>query len=326
MSSSLPLRIGVVGASNIAVRTIITPAQKRDDVVVQAVAARDSARAAAYAEKHGIANVAASYAELFARDDIDLVYIGLPPVEHAKVSIAALQAGKAVLCEKVFAMNADEAISMVGAATAAGRPLIEAMLQRFHPLVTRAIDLVQGGALGTIQSARASGKAPIAKVEGGIGWSPKLGGGALLELGCFPVHLLRSVLATEPQVINASAVEEEGVDVSVEATLRFGDAIAEISTAINSAPNVNLVVEGSRGKLEITNYLLPAMGYRFRVTTDELSIDEMDPVPSPYDTQMAYVVDVMAGRTTNVTGGADAIANMTVLDAIRAKAQIATAT
>jgi predicted dehydrogenase len=316
-ASAGTLRVGIVGASNIAPTTIVEPARKRNDVVVTAVASRNPERAAKFAEKHGIAHAALGYADLFAREDVDIVYVGLPPSEHAAVSIAALNAGKAVLCEKVFAMDVGEARDMVAAAEKVRRPLIEAILYRFHPMIVRAIDIVATGQLGVIRKADVTAKATLPKIPNGIGWNPSLGGGALLEFGCFPVHLLRSILGKEPEVISATAAWEDGVDVSGDASLKFGDASASIACAINAKPSINLVLEGDKGRIEINNYLLPQHGYRFQVQAKELSIDEMSPVGSPYDAQLAHVVEVMMGRARPLTGGPDAIANMVVIDAIK---------
>lgn len=97
------LRIGLLGASKIAPTAILGPVSTSDAFVVSAVAARDPARAKAYAEQYGISGVAADYAALVRRDDVDVVYNGLPPAGHAEWTIAALEAGKPVLCEKPFA-------------------------------------------------------------------------------------------------------------------------------------------------------------------------------------------------------------------------------
>ena len=96
------IRIGILGAAKIAPKALIQPARERTDCEVVAVAARDAQRAREYADEHGIPHVAESYEALLARDDIDLIYNALPPHRHADLTIAALEAGKAVLCEKPF--------------------------------------------------------------------------------------------------------------------------------------------------------------------------------------------------------------------------------
>ena len=149
-------RIGLLGASKIARGAVIAPAANNPDFEIVAVGARDAARARAYADEHGIAHVTGSYAELVARDDVDVVYNALPPAGHAEWTIAALEAGKTVLCEKPFAMNAGEARSMTEAAARTGHLLIEAFHYRFHNVIRRAEALLKSGALGRIT--RASGR------------------------------------------------------------------------------------------------------------------------------------------------------------------------
>ncbi len=151
-------RIGLLGASKIARGAVIAPAKSNPDFEVVAVGARDPDRARAYADEHGIAHVARSYAELVRRDDVDVVYNALPPAGHAEWTIAALEAGKTVLCEKPFAMNAGEARRMTEAATRTGQLLIEAFHYRFHNVIRRAEALLKSGALGRVTSASAEFK------------------------------------------------------------------------------------------------------------------------------------------------------------------------
>src|SRR6185503_19581017 len=136
-----PIRIGILGAAKIAPGAVIKPAAENPEFEVVAVGARDIAKAKAYAAEHNIPNVAASYAELIRRDDVDLVYNALPPSGHAEWSIAALEAGKPVLCEKPFTRNAAEARKAVGVAAATGIPLIEAFHNRFHRVLLRAHEI-----------------------------------------------------------------------------------------------------------------------------------------------------------------------------------------
>ncbi len=170
-----PLRIGLLAASKIAVGAVMAPAKERDDVAITAVAARDPARARAYAETHGIPAAAESYDALIARDDVDVVYVGNPIAGHAEWTIKAVQAGKAVLCEKAFALNAEEGRAMVAAAEAAGRPLLEAFHYRFHNVMRRAEAIVASGELGRLGPRRRdvrcahplrSGRDPLARRPG----------------------------------------------------------------------------------------------------------------------------------------------------------------
>jgi predicted dehydrogenase len=167
------ISIGILGAAKIAPRALIDPVRERTDAKVTCVAARDPERARHYANEHGIDDVAADYAALVARDDIDLVYVALPASHHAEWSIKALEAGKAVLCEKPFAMNAAEARAMVAAGEAAGKALIEAFHYRYHPVITETVRLIGEGAIGKVVEAEADFSVPIPFQPTELRWLPE---------------------------------------------------------------------------------------------------------------------------------------------------------
>ena len=197
------IRMGILGAAKIAPKAFIESATRRDDCEIVCVAARDSARASAYAAEHGIPEIAESYEALIARPDIDLIYNALPPHRHADLTIAALEAGKAVLCEKPFAMNAAEARRMVEASRRTGRPLVEAYHYRFHPMFLNVLEQVQSGAIGKLCAIRSEFSVAIKYRPGELRHDPALGGGALMDLGCYALHWARIVAGSEPAVRSA---------------------------------------------------------------------------------------------------------------------------
>ena len=316
------LKIGLLGASKIAPRAVIEPTNARSDVEIVAVGARDPDRARAYADEHGVAHVSDSYAALVERDDIDLVYIALPPAAHLEWTRRSVEAGKAVLCEKPFAMDAAQARLMVEAAMAAGRPLIEAYHYRFHQVMLTARRMIMDGAIGNPRGGRAYFNVPIAKTPTELRWIRSQGGGGLMDLGCYPLHALRTLIGTEPKVANAEGVFEDGVDVSIRADLVFaGDVRAEVACSMRPEKfGCRVIVEGDRGEINITNFVGPQMGGRFTLTrdggTEELSMDG----PSTYAAQLEHVVQVMNGAALPLTGGGDAVAQMAAIDAIYAAA------
>jgi len=316
------LRIGLLGASKIAPVAVMAPAGQRDDVTITAVAARDPVRAADYARTHGIAAVAEDYAALIARDDVDMVYNGLPPSGHLEWTLRALEAGKAVLCEKPFAMNASEAQTMVDAASAAGLPLIEAFHYRYHRVMQQAVAMVRAGALGTLHRGYAMFEVPIPRSPDELRWRRDLGGGGLMDLGCYPIHALRTLFGEEPKVREARGVFEDGVDTRMNAALIFsGGVVAEVACAMTSETfGARLTLAGSRGRMEIINFLAPQLGCRFTTTVDGITTEHPTDGPSTYEAQLDHVVEVMTRGVTPLTGGADAVANMAVIDAIHAAA------
>ncbi|MCA8901531.1 MAG: Gfo/Idh/MocA family oxidoreductase [Hyphomonas sp.] len=314
------IRIGILGAARIAPKALIEPANRRDDCVVTAVAARDGARAKSYAEEHGIAGVSDSYEALIARDDVDLVYNALPPHRHADLTIAALEAGKAVLCEKPFAMNAGEAQTMVDAAHRTRQPLIEAFHYRFHPAFLRVLDIIRSGQLGQMRTLEAEFTVSIPYREGELRHTLETGGGALMDLGCYPLHQLRTLTGEEPVIASASCqCERPGVDMTTHARLDFpGGATGEIVTSMASdrRRRVELNVRCANGTLKYVNPVAPHLGHEIEIHSGGRIEKDIVPGETTYDHQLAHVMDVLAGRAKPLTGGADAVANMAAIDAI----------
>jgi predicted dehydrogenase len=216
------LRIGTLGSSRISQPALIEPAASVAEVTVTAVAAREPARAEAYALRHGLPKAYGSYEELLADPDIDAVYNPLPNSLHGPWTLRAIEAGKHVLCEKPFASNADEAARVAQAASASGLVVMEAMHYRYHPLTRRLTEVV--GELGPVRHIQAWTSFAIAD-PGDIRYDYSLGGGALMDGGCYALDCLR-LLGGEPSVTGALADPVEG---------GAGAAVADRSLAVRLA-------------------------------------------------------------------------------------------
>jgi predicted dehydrogenase len=314
------MRIGLLGASKIAPLALIGPGHRRDDVELVAVAARDRGRAEAYAAEHGIGRVVADYEALVTAPDVDLVYVGLPPVGHRPWSIAALEAGKHVLCEKPFALNEDEAREMVAVSERTGGRLVEAFHWRYHPLADRVAGLV--GRLGPLR--RIEARFVVGDVA--VGDLRRLldqGGGALMDLGCYAVHWARVYGGAEPEVVTAEAVEDPtapGVDMELRGELRFPGGAVGLVEAAMGRPGFEalLVVEGEEGRVEVVNPIHPSSGYALRYEGPGGPLDETVPAGglATFDHQLAAVLGAIAGGGPLPTEGGDPIANMAVIDAL----------
>jgi predicted dehydrogenase len=320
--TTAPIRIGLLGASKIARGAVMAPVRDDGRFMVSAVGARDRDRAAVYAAEHGIPGVAAGYAELVARDDVDVVYNALPPAGHMAWSIAALEAGKPVLCEKPFARNAGEARAMVEAARAAGLPLLEAFHYRLHNVIRRAETLVASGVLGRITGGGAEFHIAVPRDPGELRWSAQQGGGGLMDLGCYPVHALRTLLKAEPTVVAARAVFEDGVDSDLSADLAFPGGVTGRIACSMTAPRIAawLRIDGERGQLDIQNFLAPQRGCRFTTTVNGETAEHPTDGPTTYAAQLDHLHAVLKDGAVPLIGGADAIANMAAIDAIYAAA------
>jgi predicted dehydrogenase len=321
------LTIGLLGASRIAPAAIIWPARRRDDVTIGAVAASESDRAERYAGEHGIPAWHGGYRRLLEDPSIDLVYNALPPSAHAAESIAALEAGKDVLCEKPFAMNAAQARDMTAAARRTGRRLIEAFHDRYHPLEAEILAVIGSGRLGRVRSVDGVFSASIPSFPGSIRHVPELGGGALMDLGCYAVHWLRTCTGEEPSVTSASArLGEGGADEAIEAALEFPSGVTgrvETSMAPDVALTQTLRVTGEDGTLTVTGMVFPARGHSIRLAGGGVPRTWTVGGQETYDHQLAAVIEALRTGAPVPTEGEDSVANMAAIDAIYAAAGVA---
>ncbi len=319
----MAIRIGILGAAKIAPPVVINPSRDNPDFEVVAVAARDPERARAYAAEHKIPQVVKDYDALVRHGDVDLVYNALPPGGHAQWTIAALEAGKNVFCEKPFAMNAAQVRRMNDAAARTGRILVEAFHYRHHNVMQRAVAIARSGELGKLESAEASFEVPIPYREGELRWTREQGGGALMDLGCYPIHCLRSVLGSEPRVVTASCAMEHAVDVTTKAELDFAGLPARLSTSMKPERfGATLRLKGAKGSLELLNFVAPQLGCKLTVTIGGTARDEQTAGPATYVAQLAELGDVLARGKKQLITNADSLANMAAIDAIYAKAGV----
>ena len=191
------MRFGVLGAARIAPAALIRPAAVIDGVEIAAVAARDRRRAEAFAARHGIGTVHDSYAGLVADPSLDSVYIPLPNGLHAEWTIRALRAGVPVLCEKPLTGSVADTEQVLGVARETGTPLWEAFAFPFHDQMKRVAALLADGVIGDLREIQSSFHFILAHREGNIRMSPALAGGALNDVGCYPVRLARDLFAAE---------------------------------------------------------------------------------------------------------------------------------
>lgn len=316
------IRIGILGAARIAPRGIVTPANALLGAEVVAIGARDLERARSFAAQHSIPFAFGSYAELVARDDIDLIYVALPPSAHLEWCVKALANGKHVLVEKPFASNAQDAAEMVAAARASGRHLIEGFHYRFHPLFESALASLRAGAVGKIRHIEAVFNANLPDTPGELRYIEALGGGALMDLGCYCMHWIRSVAGDEPTIVSARArCGAPGVDLETEAELAFTSGpTATLKCSMQPEDGVlfrRLRVQGDAGLLEMDNPVSPHSGATLSIESAEAPLPQ---IVSGGDTtfhyQLRHVLDVIEGRARPLTGGDDAIGNMRAIDAI----------
>lgn len=247
------VRWGVLGAANIA-RTQLIPAIRRSGAGEVLAVSSASGGARQYAAELDIPRHYASHDDLLADADIDAVYIPLPNTLHVPWIIRAAQAGKHVLCEKPIALSADDLAAAEDACETAGVQLAEAFMYRHHPQLTRAGELVAEGAIGDVVAVDAEFHHNLQRTDPpNIRLRPDLGGGALTDIGCYPVDLLSMLLAGEPQDLTAVAVRDEpgGVDTRLVGSARYGEVAATFRCSLDAAFLARATIIGSEGTLEL---------------------------------------------------------------------------
>lgn len=318
-----PLRIGILGAARITPMALLRPARQVPDAVVSAVAARDPARARAFAATHRIERVHDSYADLIADPDLDAIYNPLPNSHHAEWTIRALEAGKHVLCEKPLASNAEAARQMAAAATRSGRRLVEAFHWRFHPLAARMREVIDSGVLGRLRHVEATMCIPL-PLPNDIRYRYDLAGGATMDVGCYTISVVRFLAGAEPEVRRAEArLARPDVDRWMTADLAFPDEVSgRITCSLFSTTLVKLqaIVRGERGEMRVFNPFAPHFYHRLRVRTADRTTSERVPGEATYTHQLRAFVAAVRHGTPTPTDPPHAIANMEVIDAVYARA------
>jgi predicted dehydrogenase len=318
------IRIGVLGAARIVPTALIAPARETPEVTVEAIAARDPQRARAFASRHAITRVHDTYEALLADPELDAVYIALPNGLHGRWTVAALQAGKHVLCEKPFTANAAEARAVAAIAQHTDLVTMEAFHYRYHALTRRVLEIIASGELGEVRRIETAFCVPLLAL-GNIRWKLELAGGSLMDVGCYAIHILRTLAGSEPQVRSAHArLLKPGVDRLLTAEFQFADGRTGSITASMLSLRIfqaSAQVIGSRGSLAVTNPIAPQYFHRLQVRSAAgLRRERVAAQPSSYLAQLqAFAAAVLHG-TPFVTGVADAIANMQVIDACYAAA------
>ena len=216
-----------------------------ENTVIQGVASRDPKRSKAL----NPITVHDSYDALISDPLIDAVYISLPNHLHCEWTVKALKAGKHVLCEKPFAMNVAEVELMVQTAKECDRLIVEAVWARWHPRMVRAIDLVKSGAIGQVISIDASFTFP-ASIEGNYRLSPEMGGGALFDIGVYPLHAIAAIVGDDAQVeIEKCDVTtgSTGIDLTTKWQMQINNSItANALSSFEMPENQSLVIKGEK--------------------------------------------------------------------------------
>ncbi len=252
------VRWGVISTANIGRAAVIPAIHASGNCELVAVASRQKQTARDFAEKMAIPGYYGSYQELLNDKTIDAVYNPLPNSLHLEWTIKAAEKGKHILCEKPLGLNAAECEKMQAAAQANGVKLMEAFMYRFHPQTEKVIQLLRSGVLGKLGMIRSVFTFRLTNPDN-IRLSSDLGGGALMDVGCYCVNISRTLAGMEPIEVQAFADwGSSGVDEQMVATLRFANGIlAQFDCALTMERRENYQVAGTDGYLSIPAAFLP---------------------------------------------------------------------
>jgi predicted dehydrogenase len=323
------LRWGILSTAAIGRTKVIPGIQRAEHCDVVAIASRDLAMAERVAAELAIPTAYGSYEALLADSNVDAIYVPLPNHLHAAWSIAAIEAGKHVLCEKPLAMTVRDAERMIEAAERAGVKLMEAFMYRLHPSWVAAREIVASGRIGRLKTVHSwfsyynDDPANIRNVLAA-------GGGALYDIGCYSVNLSRMLFGGEPTGVDAIVVRDplNGTDVVTSGILAFGDGLASFtcSTRVEDDQRVDIYGTAGRISIEIPFNIPPDRPTRVFVTaggeppvapdTETLTFETADPYTVEAE---AFALAVLEGRPVPVPPR-DAIGNLRVIERILASA------
>ena len=318
------LRWGVLSTAAIGRRAVNPAIQASSNGVLRGIASRDAERARAFAQETGIEKHYGSYEALLDDAEIDAVYIPLPNNLHKEWTIRCAERGKHVLCEKPLALSAADCREMQRAADANNVKLMEAFMYRFHPRTEWALARARDGKLGTLRSIRSAFTFRITRPDN-IRLDPSLGGGALLDVGCYCVSISRTVANAEPVEVRAwSRQTNRGVDAQLSGMLRFPSGLlAHFDCALDMERREFYDIAGTDASLSVEWSFAPGAGavsgVERRANREEnwqnfAAVDQ-------YRLMVEHFADCALNNRPLRYGVDDAIANMAVIEALYASAR-----
>jgi predicted dehydrogenase len=325
MTTTAPVAWGVLGTANIAVKRVIPAIIAGRRGRVAALASRDIGRAAQVADRFGIERRYGSYQALLDDPSIDAVYIPLPNHLHVEWTVKALAAGKHVLCEKPIALCASDAQAIVAARDRSGKRVIEAFMVRCHPQWHRVRALVQSGRIGVLRAMQSAFVFSVLDPHN-VRNRPDIGGGALYDVGCYPIVTARYLFGSEPERALALVDRDPrmGIDRVTSGLLAFpGGGQLSFSASLQLAPYQRVTILGSEGRIEVCVPFTPPAEHSCRIIIDSgRSLDgssamteQFAPIDQ-YAAQCDLAAEVFRNEATQEFPIEDAIANMRVIDAL----------
>ena len=316
---------GILSTANIGIKRVIPAILSGERGVISAIASRSASRAAEIAARFAIPRSHGSYEALLNDSSIDAIYNALPNHLHVEWTVKALNAGKHVLCEKPLGIRASQTQAIVEARDRSQKQVIEAFMVRHHPQWHRARELVRAGRIGTVRNIQSAFLFTVLDPNN-VRNQAELGGGALYDVGCYPLVTARYVFGGEPTRVIALIHRDAklGVDTLSSGLLEFpGGGQLVFSSALRLAAYQRVTILGTDGRIEMPVPFTPAKDLACRITIDSgASLDgasavfEDFPAVDQYALQCDAAAAVFLGETRQEFPIEDGIANMRVIDAL----------
>ena len=312
-----PLRLGILGAARIALGGIIPAAARTERIEVAAVATRGGEKSREVREAAPEAELFEDYDSLLGGANAEAVYVPLPNSMHVEWTLKAIEAGKHVLCEKPFSLEAEEVARAVEAAERTGVTLMEGFMFRLHPQTLRLRGLLSEGAVGRVRQVVAEFGHQLddpADVRG-IG---SLGGGSLGDVGCYCVSALRLAFGSEPHTASAFArFDEEGADKELAGLLEFDSGLGIVSSSISSARRERMEIVGEEGTISLdAPFRADKAGGTIEITRSGESSTETFEAADPYRAELEeFAAAIHEGRESAV-GPREILSNARAINAL----------
>jgi predicted dehydrogenase len=296
------LRWGLLSTARIN-KALIPPLRLSKRNKLAAVASRSQTKADAYAREHKIKCAYGSYEALLADPEIDVIYNSLPNHLHTEWSIKAVEAGKHVLCEKPLALSLADVDAMAAAAGKTGRIIAEAFAYRAHPHMRKIKEIINSGQLGKIKMVHGSFTFVMTN-QNDIRWDPAMGGGALWDIGCYPLSFTRTILGTEPvEAFGWQVTSPGGIDEVFAGQLRFpGDIYFQLDCSFKIPDHVFMEIVGDEGTLNIPEPFNTSARKNLYLTRDGKTSTIVVKGPDPYLAEVENFADaILLGKQPATT-------------------------
>jgi predicted dehydrogenase len=317
------IKIGILGTARVARAFFCAPLQ---NATIVAIASRDQSKADAFGAEFDIPRRYGTYEQLLADPDIQAVYIPLPQHLHCEYTVKAAEAGKHVLVEKPAALSVAEVQTMIGACQNNSVYLMEAFMYRFRRIQQRVQEILASGQVGDIRYIDFNWCMNTSVLQrGAFRMDPKLGGGAMYDLGIYGIDFIRFITHAEPTLLNARAHREssKGVDVFSHAEFRIGNIFATVTVGFNSDAN-NYTIGGEKGSLfaraAVSGRSAESVLQTHLLGGDTL-IEEKFPPENPYITELEYFARCVERHEKPILDGENSLKNLLLFEQILTSAQ-----